>query len=141
MLTSMETVGDRLRRARLEMKLSQEDLANDIGATRSAIAQVESGISTSLNAENLARAARRLGKSAVWLATGEGEEDAFESVIEAVQEMPDPNRKQTIDFILYQLQNYVVPYLEQPRARHYEEMIERLKRDRDRLRKNEPPKE
>jgi transcriptional regulator with XRE-family HTH domain len=138
MLTCMvTTVGERLKRAREEAKLSQQELAVKIGVTRSAIAQVESGISNSLNAENLTKAARELGKNAVWLASGEGEEHSFDTLAEAIQEMPAEQSQQSFDFIIYQIQNNVVPYLEEPKARKYVDMIDRLKRDRERLRKGD----
>jgi len=137
MLTLMESVGERLKRARELAGLSQEQLAKDIGITRSAIAQVELGISTSMNAENLARAAKRLGREAIWLATGEGEEFDLDSITQATQNMPLRARRETIEYIMFQIQTNVVPYLSEPAAAHYTEMIERLKKDRDRLREEE----
>lgn len=137
----MQTVGERLRRAREQAGMTQEQLAREIGATRSAIAQVESGTSTSLNAENLAKAARCLGKSAVWLATGEGEEVAFDAIGQALSALTQDDQKQVFDFILYKIERGAVPYAQQNGA-SYAAMIQRLKADMEARRTPEtnPPR-
>lgn len=127
--THLITVGDRLKASREQAGLSQTELATEIGATRSAIAQVESGISTSLNAENLAKAAQRLGKSAVWLATGQGEENSTELIGEMMADMPEDDRQQVFDFILYKLEKATPHYAEEKTATRYADMIERIKAD------------
>lgn len=130
MLTGMiETVGERLKKAREAAGLSQQQLAEQIGATRSAIAQVEGGLSNSLNAENLAKAARKLGKTAVWLATGEGPESSSEVLSDALSALNDDDRQAAFDFILYKIDRASPAYIAQERAHHYTDMIERLKSD------------
>lgn len=129
MLTGMESVGERLKRSRESAGLSQQELADEIGATRGAIAQVESGISGSLNAENLTKAARRLGKSAVWLATGEGQESSIDALGDALAALPEDDRQQAFDFIVYKIERAMPAYIEQDRAKTYTDMIERLKKD------------
>lgn len=132
-LAAMESVGDRLKRAREAAGLSQEALAQKIGATRSAIAQVESGISNSLNAENLAKAAQALRRSAVWLATGSGPEHHMESLGEVLAHLPDTDQRQIFDYILYKIERANVPYVAESGA-SYASMIESLKADFERLR-------
>ena len=99
----MDTVGDRLKRARMALDISQEMLGQRIGVSRSAIAQVESGISSSLNAENLAKAAQILGRNAVWLASGEGEEYSVEGLGEILRCLPGEDRKEVLNFISYKV--------------------------------------
>jgi transcriptional regulator with XRE-family HTH domain len=141
----MESVGDRLRRAREAAKLSQEALAQKIGVTRSAIAQVEGGISNSLNAENLARAAQALRKSSMWLATGQGAEHPTDILTEVLGHLPNTDQREILDYILYKVERATVPYAAQNGA-SYATMIEALKADFERLRStpegesNPPPK-
>lgn len=129
MLSAMaETVGERLRRARDEAGLTQEQLAQDIGATRSAISQVELGISNSLNAENLTKAAQRTGKNPKWLATGEGPENDPSALGAILQEFSDDTRQQTFDFIEYQIDR-AKDTLGADKVNSYHKMIERIKAD------------
>jgi transcriptional regulator with XRE-family HTH domain len=130
-LYGMNSVGERLKRAREEAKLTQQELAERIGATRSAIAQVESGTSTSLNAENLAKAAQALGKSAVWLATGEGREHDLAAQMAPLLDVLDGNQiRTTVQFFLYQVEQAMPAYVvDSQKAKSYTNMIERLKRD------------
>jgi transcriptional regulator with XRE-family HTH domain len=123
------SVGDRLRQSREQAGLSQSQLAEEIGATRSAIAQVEAGISNSLNAENLAKAAQRLGKSAVWLATGDGPELSFDALGVVFAAMSAEDRQAAFDFIEYKIERPTVPYVSEKSAASYTAMIERLKDD------------
>lgn len=125
----MDTVGDRLRTARLAAGLSQQQLADVIGATRSAIAQVEGGITNSLNAENLAKAAKHLGKTAVWLATGEGPEDGEAMLNEVMHALPGDAQVQILDQLIYRIEKAAPAYIEQTRATSYVQMIEALKKD------------
>lgn len=128
-LTCMETVGERLRRSREAAGLSQEQLGSYIGATRSAVAQVELGISNSLNAENLAKAAHRLGKNAVWLATGEGEETSLEPLGEALNALPERDREEIFKFIRYKITTVMVPYATNEKAASYAAMVDNLVAD------------
>lgn len=138
MLTYMDSVGDRLRRARAAADISQDDLAKRIGATRSAIAQVESGISGSLNAENLVKAAHVLGKSANWLATGEGPEDSLEVIAEAITALPPVAFEQTCDLLIYNIEKASPAFIKQDVANSYVKMIERLKDDMVARKKRDP---
>lgn len=52
--------------------MSQAELANQIGISRAAISLIETGSTTQFAGRNLISAARTLGVSARWLATGEG---------------------------------------------------------------------
>lgn len=135
MLTGMESVGDRLKCCREAAKLTQQALADAIGVTRSAIAQVEGGISNSLNAENITKAATRLGKNPLWLATGEGPEDASSAVSDALDALPPENRQQAFDFILYQLDRAETNVLND-RPGRYLSMIDRIKTDMERRKKD-----
>jgi len=68
---SKETAGERIRRARTEAKLTQQDLADAAGVSRAAVALWENGDTKSLKPNNLFKIARRLNKPAEWLATGQ----------------------------------------------------------------------
>lgn len=61
----------RLIKARRERKLSQQSLADLIGASRSALAQWETEISRP-SLENLRKISESLGVSFEWIATGRG---------------------------------------------------------------------
>lgn len=124
-----QTVGERLKISREKAGLSQQQLADQIGATRSAIAQVEGGTSNSLNAENLAKAARALRKNAVWLATGEGPETDVGALGETLGALTEEDRQQVFDFILYKIERTPVPYMAKETAKSYGDMIERMKAD------------
>lgn len=132
MLTDMESVGDRLRRLREERepKVTQTALAKAIGVTRSAIAQVESGTSNSLNAENITKAAKFFGRNPLWLATGDGPEYASDAVSDALDALPDEGRQQTLDFLLYQIERAKHVFTERPGG--YTRMIERITQDMQR---------
>ncbi|WP_035853519.1 XRE family transcriptional regulator [Deefgea rivuli] len=66
----MNTLADRLRHRRKELKLSQEDLGKKIGVSQSSIGNIESGRNRS--ATFLPQLADALGISALWLAEGKG---------------------------------------------------------------------
>jgi transcriptional regulator with XRE-family HTH domain len=66
------TINDRLKQAREDRSLSQEQLAELVGVTRGACGQWERGI-TAPSTENLASTACALGVHFEWLATGRGE--------------------------------------------------------------------
>jgi len=136
MLAIMDKVGDRLKRAREAAGLTQQQLAEKIGATRSAIAQVEGGMTNSLNAENLAKAAKELGKAAVWLANGEGPEQGLDAMGDALMHMSEEDRQQVFDFVLYKIERAPVPYTAQEKAQSYAAMIERLKKDMSERKEN-----
>lgn len=64
--------GRRLKSARKAAGLSHTQLAAEIGITAGAISHVENGRSKSLSAARTFQAARALGVSPEWLATGNG---------------------------------------------------------------------
>lgn len=64
------TVGGRIQAARLAAGLTQEQLANDIGVSKSAISQWESGKIDGLKADNLLNLAERVDASARWIWLG-----------------------------------------------------------------------
>ncbi|QLI80815.1 helix-turn-helix transcriptional regulator [Chitinibacter fontanus] len=66
----MNTLADRLRLRRKELKLSQEDLGKRIGVSQSSIGNIESGRNRS--ATFLPQLADALGVNALWLAEGKG---------------------------------------------------------------------
>ena len=57
---AMGTIGDRVRAARSRMKLSQSALAQSVGVTRSAISQLENGITHDPRPDHLMKLARAL---------------------------------------------------------------------------------
>ena len=70
MLASMESTGDRIKKARTRARLTQMDLAKAANVSRAAVAQWESDETKHIRPENLFRIAPLLGCSAQWLATG-----------------------------------------------------------------------
>ncbi|HDR9087173.1 XRE family transcriptional regulator [Burkholderia vietnamiensis] len=69
-LAPMETLGSRVKAARLDAKLSQESLARQVGVSQGLIGQIESG--KNQGSKHLAALARALGVSPDWLETGKG---------------------------------------------------------------------
>lgn len=79
------TLSERIKKARKEADMTQEQLGDVCGVTRAAVSQWENGDTKSLKVDNLLKAARRLKKSFRWLAEGKGPEQEdpaadFESV-------------------------------------------------------------
>ena len=64
------TIGSRIKKARQAQGLSQAELADTLGITRSACSQWESDEGTGPRRERLERLADLLGVSYEWLATG-----------------------------------------------------------------------
>ncbi len=69
----MQSMATRIRRARLAAKLSQQQLAIQVGVKRSAVAQWEQPAGTSPSIVHLATIAITTGMSFEWLATGRGQ--------------------------------------------------------------------
>lgn len=67
-----KSLGDRIKTARLAAQKSQQQLGDAAGISRSAVAQWESGETKNIRPGHLFRAARFLGVSPEWLATGRG---------------------------------------------------------------------
>lgn len=74
------TYGDRLDAALRLANTDRQTLADQLGISVQAIGQVIAGKTKALTAENSAKAAKVLGVSGYWLATGEG---AIDGVLEA----------------------------------------------------------
>lgn len=70
----MASLGERLRKAREERKLSQDALAKAAGIKQSTVSFIESGRNT--GSKYVAQLAAALRVSATWLATGRGPKDA-----------------------------------------------------------------
>ncbi len=70
----MNTLGDRIKHARLAAKMSQARLGELCRVSRSAVTQWETGKSKTLKPENLLCVADKTGVSLRWLITGKGEE-------------------------------------------------------------------
>lgn len=71
--TTMETLGDRLKSRRLELGLTQIELAAKAGVTKSAISNLETNARSSPRA--LVRLAQALETSVEWLNSGAGERE------------------------------------------------------------------
>lgn len=69
----MPSMSNRIRQVRISKKLSQSQLAAQVGVQRSAVAQWERhGAGTTPNMEHLIRVAVATGACIEWLATGRG---------------------------------------------------------------------
>ncbi|MCX2780401.1 LexA family protein [Microbulbifer thermotolerans] len=86
------TVGDRLRYARKAAKMTQQQLADRIGITKSAVSQVELGMSKGLSHTSLVRACRVLNLSPEWLSEGIGEMHASQQNNNNVSPGPEIRR-------------------------------------------------
>lgn len=73
----MDTIGDRIKKQRKSLDLTQEELGTKIGVTKSSVSQWESGMTKSLTGKNLTGLAEALGVTEKWLVTGKGEKLAF----------------------------------------------------------------
>lgn len=71
-MADSNTMGGRIREARELAGLSQTEVANRIGVSRAAVSLWESDQTKQLAGLNLQRLASLLGRSAEWLATGQG---------------------------------------------------------------------
>lgn len=82
------SIGSRIKKARQAAGISQADLAEAMGITRSACSQWESGQGTGPRRERLEALAAELGVSYEWLATGKeagGVSEALPSYLTAEQ--------------------------------------------------------
>jgi transcriptional regulator with XRE-family HTH domain len=68
------SIGRRIKAARLEKKMSQQALADKIGIKQPTLSELETG--ESFSSSLIGSFAAALGKSALWLETGKGPEDA-----------------------------------------------------------------
>lgn len=79
-ITTMVEFKERLKAAMEHAKVSREALREKLSVTRVAIDKLLDGRSKAMSAENCAYAARYMGVSIYWLATGKGEMCASESL-------------------------------------------------------------
>ena len=68
----MSTLGERIKKLRLDRNETQQQLADAIGTTKSSVSQWESGSTKKMDGENLARVASHYQVNALWLSTGKG---------------------------------------------------------------------
>lgn len=76
----MNTSGERIRYARNNAGLTQNELGGACGVSRAAVTQWENGSSKSLRPENLFAVAKATKTNAQWLATGKG--SPYDSITE-----------------------------------------------------------
>lgn len=81
-MSSPHDIGERIRATRQERQITQEELANAVGVSRSAVAQWETGRSGQVTG-NLARIAEVLGVGVEFLMQGEGSVPALPEAMTA----------------------------------------------------------
>jgi transcriptional regulator with XRE-family HTH domain len=130
------SLGDRIRASRKAAKLTQEQLGAIAGVSGAAVAQWESGDSKTLKPENLFKIARRLGKSAEWLVTGEGTELPPELIYNGLSDLPLENAKQSLDYMQYQIEK-AGNLIASEKAARYVTMIQAFKDDMEKRQKKQ----
>lgn len=98
-IVSMDTLASRLKQARKESGMSQDELAEKCGMTRGGIGHLETGRRN--GATNLAQIADALGVNALWLAEGKGPKSAaslktVRYAIDGVVEDEGTNKKNSL---------------------------------------------
>jgi transcriptional regulator with XRE-family HTH domain len=78
--------GDRLAHALVLADESRDGLAKALGISVQAISQVITGVTKAMTAENTVKAARHLGVSAYWLATGDGAAKSSQALRESLSD-------------------------------------------------------
>jgi transcriptional regulator with XRE-family HTH domain len=102
------TLGEKIRKRRIELNMTMDDLGNAIGVQRSAINKYEKGIITDLKRSTLQALANALGVSPLYLL--EEDEDEDRDRLEALHQNPrlgllfDRSRKMSNDDIDFMLQ-------------------------------------
>ncbi|MFM2482767.1 S24 family peptidase [Celerinatantimonas sp. YJH-8] len=81
-----ESIGDRIRRVRKELKLTQKDIAKSIGVSAASVTQWERGDTTPKGA-NLIALCNRLKLDPAWLQTGKEQQQAFKGNAELLGNM------------------------------------------------------
>jgi transcriptional regulator with XRE-family HTH domain len=135
---TVETIGDRIKRVRLSLGLTQEDVAKAANISAAAVSQIESGNTKSLRPENLFPIAAILGKDAEWLATGKGAEQPIRGIVQAITELPDDNPQDALDFIQYKW-SQAHGVVASDKIAKYSAMIAQFKADMDKRKKKDPP--
>lgn len=69
------TIGEKIRKLRDSLKLSQEELGKSVGVTKAAISAIESGRSKDPKLATFFKIAKRLGVDPEWLAIGKSAPD------------------------------------------------------------------
>ena len=130
MLTGMETIGDRIQKARLAKGLSQAELAEKVGLTRSAINQLESGSTKNPRPETLFSLADELGIDPRELTFGEraAKESVDRMVFKLIDDMPEPDRQAVFDFTLYRAER-AEGMIASEKIASYLVMIDKIKAD------------
>lgn len=135
----VETISDRVRRSRVEIGLTQQQLADIVGVSRTAIALWEYGYSKSIKAEHLFKAARALKKNPEWLANGQGAETPIGATDEIIHALPDDGGQQALDFIQYRIDKASNMIASDQIAR-YTALIDDIKRDLERRKQRDNSK-
>lgn len=93
-------IEDRIRRARLRAKLSQQDLATRIGVQRSAVAQWEKKGGNLPSMNHLIEIALATGVTLEWLGTGRGpvkpDEDSWTPAVQSLDYAQDETEYQCL---------------------------------------------
>jgi transcriptional regulator with XRE-family HTH domain len=126
----ISTIGDRISAMRIEKRLSQAELGRQAGVTRSAIAQLESGLSKSPSAENVLRIADALGVDARYLTFGaDGPPPAPEQLLaDMLTLIPAEQRQEAMDFTLYKIEKSEA-FIASEKLPVYLTMMEKMKQD------------
>jgi len=137
MVKPHSTLGERMKRARHELGLTQEQIAKGIGVSTAAVAQWETGDSKTMRPVNLFRAARILKKSPEWLATGEGYEEARDDLIDAIDKLPADGAENVLDVIQYRIDRAGTLIASEERA-YYVALIEEFRNAIAQRKTNDP---
>lgn len=76
------TLADRIKAERKANKLTQQELADKIGTSKSSVCQWETGFTMKIDGLNLIMAARTLNVNPDWLLTGKGEKRPIQFFID-----------------------------------------------------------
>ena len=137
---SQNTIGSRIAEARLEKKWSQAELARQAGLTRSAIAQLESGLSKSPTPENMFRLADALGIDARDLTFGAGQsyKSTEQSLADLLTLLPPEQRQEAMDFTLYKIEKSETLFVGE-KLTSYLTMVDKVKQDMARKKRGGTP--
>lgn len=132
-MEALYTIGDRIRHARTQAELTQDQLAAKIGVTKSAVSQWENGNVENLRPTNLFALEEATAFSARWFITGKGpqkikDKDPRQEVFNGLGELDAAAGQGALDFIKYQLEKgegFIPP----ERLAHYIEMLEKIRQD------------
>lgn len=80
------TIGERIRQCRIELDMTQQQLADAVGMTKASVSGLELGTSKSPSASNLLPIARALKVHPEWLVTGKGERRALSPVQQRISQ-------------------------------------------------------